>query len=218
MGLKREASHAGTSPRAQRRKESTEDYCDQSPAIDAAGSIVWPAESKAMEDARGFIREWWVALCSICGIEAYEGELMFSASAQAKVLIVPDKDADGLNAGVILHKTLISLGLSSNLIDVHLIGKNSTVHDEVERVAMQAKHPKYIIVVDQGSRAAPSFIESEDSKCLIIDHHLSDEFPKDAMVSLHYLASALCEHCCADRKGRICVSFPPCGDLRLVDL
>ena len=47
---------------------------------------------------------------------------------------------------------------------------------------MQAKAPKFIIVVDQGSRAAPPFVDSPDAKALIIDHHLSDEFPKDATV------------------------------------
>ena len=100
------------------------------------------------------------------------------------MLVVPDKDADGLDAGVILHKTLVSLGLAPNLIEVHLIGKNSTVHDEIERAAMQSKTPKYIIVVDQGSRAAPPIIDDPDTHSLIIDHHLSDEFPKDAMVTL----------------------------------
>lgn len=105
-----------------------------------------------------------------------------SAASQAKVLIVPDKDADGLDAGVILRRTLIMLGLQPSLVEVHLIGKNSTVHDEVERTAMQAKDPKYIIVVDQGSRAAPPVVDSETVKSLIIDHHLSDEFPKDALV------------------------------------
>ena len=107
-----------------------------------------------------------------------------SAAAQSKVLIVPDKDADGLDAGVILHKTLVSLGLSPDLIEVHLIGKNSTVHDEDERAAMQGKNPKYIIVVDQGSRAAPPIIDALDTHSLIIDHHLSDDFPENATVLL----------------------------------
>ena len=48
---------------------------------------------------------------------------------------------------------------------------------------MSAKNPKYIIVVDQGSRSAPSVVDDPDVKSLIIDHHLSDEFPKDAKVS-----------------------------------
>lgn len=97
-------------------------------------------------------------------------------------MIVPDKDADGLDAGVILHKTLTFLGLDPSLIDVHLVAKNSNVHDEEEREAMQAMDPKYIIVVDQGSRAAPTIVDSSSTKALIIDHHLSDEFPKDALV------------------------------------
>ena len=95
---------------------------------------------------------------------------------------MPDKDADGLDAGVIIHKTLTSLGIHPSSIDVHLIGKSSSVHDEMERKAMQAKCPKYIIVVDQGSRPAPPIIDSENTKSLIIDHHLSDDFPKDSTV------------------------------------
>ncbi len=109
-------------------------------------------------------------------------------------MLVPDKDADGLDAGVILHKTLIALGLPAEKLNVHLIGKNSTVHDDAERAAMQAKNPKYIIIIDEGSRAAPPIIDSEDTKALIIDHHLSDEFPKNAIVgnfnALQNLSSA----------------------------
>lgn len=48
---------------------------------------------------------------------------------------------------------------------------------------MLAKDPKYIIVVDQGSRAAPPVVDSLNTKSLIIDHHLSDEFPENATVS-----------------------------------
>ena len=105
-----------------------------------------------------------------------------SASSQSKTLIAPDKDADGLSSGVILYRTLNALGLPSDLIDVHLIQKNSSVHDETERKAMQAKDPKFIIVVDHGSRQAPPVVESPEAKVLIIDHHLSDEFPKNATV------------------------------------
>lgn len=105
-----------------------------------------------------------------------------SAASSGKTLIVPDKDADGLDAGVIIHRTLTALGLSPSLIDVHLIQKGATVHYEEERAAMKAKEPKYIIIVDQGSIAAPPIIDSQEVEALIIDHHLSDEFPKDAMV------------------------------------
>ena len=47
---------------------------------------------------------------------------------------------------------------------------------------MLAKDPMYIIVVDQGSRAAPPIVDSPHTKSLIIDHHLSDEFPENATV------------------------------------
>lgn len=110
-----------------------------------------------------------------------------SAASRTKTLIVPDKDADGLDAGVIIHKTLMAMGMSPDFIGVHLIGKNVTVHDESERVAMHAKDPKYIIVVDQGSRAAPPIVDSADIKTLIIDHHLSDEFPENATVRESHL-------------------------------
>lgn len=105
-----------------------------------------------------------------------------SATSNAKTLIVPDKDADGLDAGVIVHRTLTALGLSRSLIDVYLLSKGSNIHDETEREAMLAKGPKYIIVVDHGSRKGPPVVDSVDTKALIIDHHLSDEFPQDAMV------------------------------------
>lgn len=53
---------------------------------------------------------------------------------------------------------------------------------------MKAKDPKYIIVVDQGSRPAPPVVDTPGVRSLIIDHHLSDEFPKDAVVvsACHY--------------------------------
>ena len=97
-------------------------------------------------------------------------------------MIVPDKDADGLDAGVIIYRTLTTLGLWKSMIDVHLVSKGSTIHDEAERRTMQEKDAKYIIVVDQGSRSGPPVVDSTDTKSLIIDHHLSDEFPKNAIV------------------------------------
>ena len=112
-----------------------------------------------------------------------------SAGSQSKTLIVPDKDADGLDAGVIIRKTLIALGMSPDLISVHLIGKNVTVHDDTERAAMLAKDPKYIIVVDQGSRAAPPVVDSSNTKSLIIDHHLSEQFPENATVRHSHLSN-----------------------------
>lgn len=48
---------------------------------------------------------------------------------------------------------------------------------------MLEKKPSYVIVLDQGSRGGPPVIDDPDTKSIVIDHHLSDEFPKDAQVS-----------------------------------
>ena len=49
-------------------------------------------------------------------------------------------------------------------------------------------NPSYIIVLDQGSRAAARIIDNSSTKSLILDHHLSDSFPEDALVvsACHY--------------------------------
>jgi len=104
------------------------------------------------------------------------------ATAQKPTLIVPDKDADGLTSGVIIHRTLVKLGLDPKFLDVHLVQKGSNVHEEHERKLMLEKNPKFIFVLDQGSRDGPPVIDDQDAKSLIIDHHLSDELPKDAQV------------------------------------
>ncbi len=109
--------------------------------------------------------------------------MLTSAAAQKPTLIVPDKDADGLSAGVIIHRTLVRLGLDPSHLDVHLVQKGSNIHEENERKLMLEKKPTFIIVLDQGSRGGPPVIDDPDAKSLLIDHHLSDEFPKDAQVS-----------------------------------
>ena len=108
---------------------------------------------------------------------------IYSASAQQTTLIVPDKDADGLSSGVIIHRTLMKLGLDSQHLHVHLVQKGSNIHEESERKLMLEKSPKFVIVLDQGSRGGPPVIDSDGTRCMVIDHHLSDEFPKDAIVT-----------------------------------
>ena len=126
-------------------------------------------------------------VCSAYADEEYEANSSSSTSGR-KTLIVPDKDADGLSSGVILYRTLTTLGLDPSLIDVHLVQKGSNIHAPLERDAMLAKDPSYVIVLDQGSVAAPPVIESQSAKSLIIDHHLSDHFPEGAQVvsACHY--------------------------------
>jgi nanoRNase/pAp phosphatase (c-di-AMP/oligoRNAs hydrolase) len=49
---------------------------------------------------------------------------------------------------------------------------------------MLAAAPKFVIVLDQGSRGGPPVIDDDEAKSLVIDHHLSDDFPKNASVCL----------------------------------
>jgi hypothetical protein len=173
MKRKAEAS-SGKVPEVKRSKVS--DYVE--PKRDSTGDIIWPASTEQIIAAKSFIKEWWVKiiLSPIILTKAC------SASAQQRTLIVPDKDADGLSAGVIVHRTLVILGLDPSLLTVHLVQKGSNIHEKSERQAMAEMSPKYVIVVDQGSRAGPPVIDSADAKCMIIDHHLSDEFPKNSIV------------------------------------
>ena len=158
MSALRGAKKANAKP-----KPKIPDYCDVPLKRDQHGTPIWPASEEALEAARAFIRE-----CATSG---------------KKTLIVPDKDADGLSSGVTLYRTLTSLGLDPSLISVHLVQKGSNIHDEVERAAMATKQPGYIIVLDQGSRGGPPVIEDPACKSLILDHHLSDDFPQNATVA-----------------------------------
>ena len=68
-------------------------------------------------------------------------------------------------------------------MDVHLVQKGSNIHEEAERQLMSQKRPSFIIVLDQGSRGGPPVIDNAETKSLVIDHHLSDDFPEGARVS-----------------------------------
>ncbi|KAL3421627.1 single-stranded-dna-specific exonuclease [Phlyctema vagabunda] len=157
-GMKRKASPEVVSPR---KSTKVDDYCNVKPKTDKNG-IIWPAPHDQMANARAFIRE--------------------CAAAEKRTLIVPDKDADGLSSGVMIHRTLRKLGFPETLLDVHLVQKGSNIHEEIERIAMKEMKPRYIIVLDQGSRGGPPVIDDPETKCIVIDHHLSDDFPKDATV------------------------------------
>jgi hypothetical protein len=104
-----------------------------------------------------------------------------SANAQKPTIILPDKDADGLSSGSILHHTLTTLGLSPDLISVYFPPKGSNVHDETTKAALTTQAPSYIFVLDQGSRKGPALIDLPHT-CLIIDHHFAEEggFPAGA--------------------------------------
>ncbi|KAE8257283.1 hypothetical protein A4X13_0g2446 [Tilletia indica] len=108
--------------------------------VDSAYS--WPAPASALKNAERFI--------------------LHCAGAGGKVLLVPDKDADGLSAGVILYRTLRALGLDESLLDVHLMSKGNHPGSTFEREAMQSYGAKWIIVLDQGSRDGPALVEGAE--------------------------------------------------------
>ncbi|KAH9214966.1 DHH family protein-like protein [Leptodontidium sp. 2 PMI_412] len=160
---------AGTSPEPSTRKVAKlADYCSTPTHRDSQGAEIWPAPESQMVAARAFLRN--------------------CAAVQKSTLIVPDKDADGLSPGVIVYRTLVALGLDPKLLDVHLVQKGSNIHEDYERQAMSEKKASFIIVLDQGSRGGPPVVDGPDVKALVIDHHLSDDFPDgvEAVSACHY--------------------------------
>lgn len=77
----------------------------------------------------------------------------------------------------------MKLGLDPKLLDVYLVQKGSNIHEEFERAAMLEKKATFIIVLDQGSRGGPPVVDDPKVKTLLLDHHLSDDFPENAEVS-----------------------------------
>lgn len=129
----------------------------------------WPAPKAAMDAARVFVKE--------------------CAEGNHRTLLVPDKDADGLSSGKIMHYTLTALGLSPELIKVHILSKASSVFQPDERLKMEAYGADRVIVMDQGSRGGPALVtrtssnnEVEPVPTLILDHHQSDVFPESSLV------------------------------------
>lgn len=120
----------------------------------------WPSSKDSIREARDFIKR--------------------AAQSSARVVLCPDKDADGLSAGSIMFRTLLALGLDESLISVHLLSKGTGIHsaEEVEKIV--GLDPKYIIILDQGSRRGPAIVKGVPT--LIIDHHYSFEFPEDATI------------------------------------
>lgn len=76
-------------------------------------------------------------------------------------------------------------------MDVHFVEKGSNVHSPTEQDKANAYGAKWILCVDQGSRPGPPLNQEEGSRTLIIDHHWSDEFPKDAEVSSKLLTYSI---------------------------
>lgn len=112
---------------------------------------------------------------------AFLQECAASPSSE-RILLVPDKDADGLCSGVIMFRTLTqALHIDPSRIDIHLMTKGSNPSAETQRDSMSAYGAKWIIVLDQGSRNGPALVPGaqhgwssnrEDAVAtMVVDHH-----------------------------------------------
>lgn len=137
------------------------------PESESSDYADWPAPLTSINAARAFIKE--------------------CATGNHLTLLVPDKDADGLSSGKIMHQTLVALGLPATRIEVHMPGKATSIFQPDERAKMEAHGATRIIVMDQGSRDGPPLVgpttaTGEPVRILILDHHESDVFPEGALV------------------------------------
>lgn len=101
-------------------------------------------------------------------------------------LIIPDKDADGLSSGLLLYRTLTSMGLPQSHLHVHVLSKGTNVHSDIERESIESYASggvERVVVLDQGSRPGPPIANrKEGRRTLIVDHHQADTWPEDAEV------------------------------------
>ncbi|KAF2734900.1 DHH phosphoesterase [Polyplosphaeria fusca] len=159
--LKRKAENVDESNKPKKQKVVVPDYHLTPTRRDDDGEIIWPARKQQIELARQRIKK--------------------CAEAGKPTLLLPDKDADGLSSGAILHHTLTALGLSPDLISTYFPPKGGNIHDETTRQAISAASPSFIFVLDQGSRKSPALVDAPH-QCLIIDHHFAEDrgFPDGA--------------------------------------
>ncbi|GAA5987002.1 hypothetical protein JCM11641_004415 [Rhodosporidiobolus odoratus] len=127
----------------------------------------WPAPRTQMEEAKEWIKE--------CVREKH------------RVLLVPDKDADGLSSGLNLSLALCALSHPASHIAMYHLPRGINIHSPQAQTEMLATFPDTggptrVIVLDQGSRPGPALLPPDKAKVLIIDHHLSNTFPEHSKV------------------------------------
>ncbi|GAC94717.1 hypothetical protein PHSY_002290 [Pseudozyma hubeiensis SY62] len=124
----------------------------------------WPAPASKMQEASEFLRA-----CA-------------ASPPEDRILLVPDKDADGLCSGVIMYRTLTqALAIDPSRIHIHLMTKGSNPAAEAQRDSMAEYGAKWIIVLDQGSRNSPPLVPGaehgwrsdhpEAIRTMVVDHH-----------------------------------------------
>ncbi|CBQ69618.1 conserved hypothetical protein [Sporisorium reilianum SRZ2] len=124
----------------------------------------WPAPPSKLQEATEFLQA-----CA-------------ASPPSERILLVPDKDADGLCSGVIMYRTLVqALHIDPSRIDIHLITKGSNPSAETQRESMAEYAAKWIIVLDQGSRNGPPLVPGAEHgwksdhpdavRTMVVDHH-----------------------------------------------
>ncbi|GAA6062520.1 hypothetical protein JCM10212_001570 [Sporobolomyces blumeae] len=142
----------------------------------------WPAPQDQMRLAKDFI------------LEAVKGK--------HRIALVPDKDADGLSACLVLYRLLVvALSHPPELVEVYFLPKGVNVHSPVAQEGVlnlrfestmterdpnaggdEYAGPTRAIVLDQGSRPGPPLFPPDKVDTLLIDHHQSLEFPESIRV------------------------------------
>lgn len=115
----------------------------------------WPAPAAVLAKGRRFLEEM---------------------AAGARVTIVPDGDADGLCAGVLLERVLRARGVEPSFV---LAAKGENVHAASFRARLAATAPARVVVLDTGSRGAEIL---PGVPLLLVDHHRPQGFPPGAVV------------------------------------
>lgn len=133
----------------------------------------WPVRQRDLERARSFIRR--------------------AASSNQRILLVPDKDADGLSAGCIVKRALVRVGANADSIVLHHIPAGKAPHADQQ---LQSYDARWIFILDQGSVPGPPLVpgaekgwESDEEgavRCMVLDHHhvvdLDTDCPQGALL------------------------------------
>lgn len=133
----------------------------------------WPAQTKALHEAQNFLRE--------------------AAQSPDPVLLVPDRDVDGICAGSIIKLTLQLMGKPLSKIKVHFTrNKARSVFSKQEKADIetlcQSQGITHIILLDQCKRESveedkekvffpAQSVPGSERKTLIIDHNKALSFP-----------------------------------------
>jgi hypothetical protein len=119
-----------------------------------------------------------------------------AAASNEVILLVPDKDADGLSAGMIMKRTLIHLGASPDNVVEHHIAAGKNPASDSERNVYERYRARWIIVLDQGSPAGPPLVPGAEKgwqsdeegavRTMVLDHHfvkdLETEGPQGSLL------------------------------------